>query len=580
MHPTKTARLPFLATTLLLHLALGSVCVAAAAAAEEGGSEAPKTVSPVRGIEGRRSAPPSGATAEAPELQSFDGSGNNLLLPTLGAAGTPLLRRVPSDYGDGVASLAGAERPGARAVSNGVNTQLTARLNDVHATDFLWQWGQFLDHDIDLTDGTDPPEPADIPVPAGDAWFDPTGSGTALLSFNRSIHDVSSGTAGTGREQLNQITAWIDGSNVYGSDAERAAALRTLDGSGRLKTSAGGLLPFNVDGLENAGGDGAHLFLAGDVRANEQVGLTAMHTLFVREHNRHADAIRSGRPGLSGEEIFQRARRLVIAELQIITEREFLPALLGPGGLPPYRGYDPDVDPRIANVFATAAYRFGHSALSPTLLRLDASGQEVAAGHLALRDAFFAPSRIHDEGGIAPILRGLAAQECQAIDLYVIDDVRNFLFGPPGAGGFDLAALNVQRGRDHGLPSYNAVREAMGLGRVTSFVEISSDPEVQARLGETYGDVEAIDAWVGALAEDPLPGAMVGELVATIVREQFAALRDGDRFWYANVLGRRERDQVEGIRLADVIRANTPIGAELPDDVFHGARPAGRPPRR
>jgi peroxidase len=577
LQTTMTILTRALAATLLLQLALGCL----PAAAEDGDAASrPRKVSPVRGIEGRRTSP-TGEPAGDSEAQSFDGSGNNVLDPTMGAAGTPLLRRVPADYGDGFATLAGSERPGARAVSNGTNTQLAARTNEVHATDFLWQWGQFLDHDIDLTDGVDPPEPADIPVPAGDLWFDPSGSGTAMLSFNRSIYDSASGSQGSGpRQQLNQITGWIDGSNVYGSDAARSAALRTLDGTGRLKTSAGDLLPFNVDGLENAGGHGAELFLAGDVRANEQVGLTAMHTLFVREHNRHADAIRNGRPGLSGEEIFQRARRLVISELQIITEREFLPTLLGPSGLPPYRGYDPTVDASIANVFATAAYRFGHSALSPTLLRLDARGQEIAAGHLALRDAFFSPARISDEGGIAPVLRGLAAQECQAIDLYVIDDVRNFLFGAPGAGGFDLAALNVQRGRDHGLPSYNAVREAMGLGRLSSFVQITSDPEVQARLAETYGEIDAIDAWVGALAEDPLPGAMVGELVATIVREQFAALRDGDRYWYANVLGRRERDQVEGIRLSDVIRANTAIGAEIPDDVFHRGHPAGGRPRR
>ena len=168
----------------------------------------------------------------------------------------------------------------------------------------------------------------------------------------------------------------------------------------------------------------------------------------------------------------------MIAEIQVITYREFLPALLGPGALRPYTGYNPSVDASISNEFSTASYRFGHSALSPTLLCVDRNGNEIAQGHLPLRDAFFNPSRITDEGGIEPLLRGLAAQERQAVDAFVVDDVRNFLFGPPGSGGFDLASLNIQRGRDHVVPSYNDERETMGLGGVSSFSGVSSDPEI------------------------------------------------------------------------------------------------------
>ena len=131
------------------------------------------------------------------------------------------------------------------------------------------------------------------------------------------------------RQQLNEITAWVDGSNVYGSNQERADALRTLDGTGKLKTSDGNMLPFNVDGLPNAGGSGPNLFLAGDVRANEQLGLTAMHTLFVREHNRLAEKIGAQRSNWDGDRIYEKARQLVGAQIQVITYNEFLPALLG-----------------------------------------------------------------------------------------------------------------------------------------------------------------------------------------------------------------------------------------------------------
>jgi len=521
----------------------------------------------------------SGPLAEGPAL---DGSGNNLADPEMGATGTRLLRLVPADYSDrsGLFQMAGRERPGPRTVSNIVVAQPESRPNSLAVSDFFWQWGQFVDHDVDFTEGANPPEPADIPIPADDPWFSPA----TVIPFHRSAYDPNTGVkvrrtrVKVPRQQVNQITAWIDGSMVYGSDIERAEALRTLDGTGKLRTSLGDFLPFNIEGLENAGGPGADFFLAGDVRANEQAALTAMHTLFVREHNWWAERIAAAQPRLSGEEIYQRARLIVIAEIQVITYREFLPTLLGPDPLPPYRGYDPDVDATISNEFSTAAYRFGHSALSETLLRLDADGSEIAAGHLALRDAFFAPSRITDEGGIDPFLRGLASQVCQTVDIYVNDAVRNFLFGPPGAGGLDLAALNIQRGRDHGLPSYAEVRDSLGLGRPRRFSDVTSDPEVESGLAAAYGDVEAIDLWVGGLAEDPLPGAMVGELVSTVVGDQFAALRDGDRFWYTRTLDRQQREEVEDTRLADIIRRNTEIGSELSDDVFHV--PSNRDRRR
>ncbi|MEM8933999.1 MAG: peroxidase family protein, partial [Acidobacteriota bacterium] len=339
--------------------------------------------------------------------------------------------------------------------------------------------------------------------------------------------------------------------------------------TGKLKTSAGDLLPFNVDGLPNAGGPAPTLFLAGDVRANEQIGLTAMHTLWVREHNRQAERIAQDDSRLSGEEIYQRARRRVGALMQVITYREFLPALLGPSALRPYDGYKPNVDGAIANLFSTAAYRFGHSTLSTTILRVDEGYQEITDGHLELRDAFFSPHRLADEGGLEPILRGLAAQICQAVDPYVVDDLRNFLFGPPGAGGFDLVSLNIQRGRDHGLPSYNTVRGAFGRSAAKTFADITSDPALQARLAEVYDHPDDVDLWVGGLAEDPVRNGLVGPLWRAVLAEQFEALRDGDRFWYERTFSGGELRDLQSTRLSDVVRRNTTIGRELQDDVFH-----------
>ncbi|MFW2390364.1 MAG: peroxidase family protein [Polyangiales bacterium] len=525
-------------------------------------------LSVVRGINqppdrGRRNREPQ---RRGPEFRNIDGSDNNERDAELGAANTQLARWCPTDYADGASAMAGAGRPSARDVSNAVVAQIESVPNRNGASDLLWQWGQFLDHDIDLTDAADPPETEPIAVPTGDPFFDPTSTGAEVIPFNRSLYDKATGDVDP-RQQMNEITHWVDASNVYGSEDERAAMLRTNDGTGKLLVSEGNLLPFNHEGLPNAGGDSVDLFLAGDVRANEQVGLTALHTLFVREHNRLADEIAQRNPNLSGDEIYERARQIVAAQMQVITYEEFLPTLLGAGALTPYNGYTPNTDARISNLFSGAVFRLGHSMLSGTLLRLDANGNEIAEGHLPLRNAFFAPSRIIDEGGIEPLLRGLALQTCQQIDVQVVDDVRNFLFGPPGAGGFDLPALNMQRGRDHGLPDYNTARVAMGLEPKSSFAEVTSDSIVQERLASVYGRVDEIDVWLGGLAEDPVNGGLVGELVFTVVKLQFERLRDGDRFWYERLPDELLRD-IADTRLADIIRRNTTIGDEIPSDVF------------
>lgn len=510
------------------------------------------------------------------EVRTFDGSNNNLANPEWGAAHSQLVRMGEAHYTDGVSSLAGALRPSARAVSNAISDQPYAQTmpNQFGATDFVWQWGQFLDHDIGLTDGLH--EATDIVVPFGDSYFDPANTGTATIPFNRAAYDPDTGTGTDNpRQQVNEITAWIDGSMVYGSSADRLAALKVGPNSAHFRLGYGQLLPFNEDGIANANGfvsDPTTLFIGGDVRVNEQVGLAVMHTLFAREHNRLVLKIRQDNPDMPAAQIFEAARRLVIGQIQHITYTEFLPALIGPDALPPYNGYKPDVNPGLYNEFSGAGYRLGHSMINTHILRVNKKGFEIADGHLPLREAFFtAPSVLDRKRALDPILRGLASQAHQRIDSVIVEDLRNFLFGQPGQGGFDLAALNIQRGRDHGLPSYNDMREHMGLPRVTSFHDITSDEALVKKLKTTYASVDDIDLWVGGLSEDPLleEGSQVGPLYRAILIKQFTALRDGDRFWYENDL---EPDELQFVRrrtLAKVIRTNTGVGHELQDDVFH-----------
>ncbi|MDX2175846.1 MAG: peroxidase family protein [Candidatus Sumerlaeia bacterium] len=523
-----------------------------------------------------RRPPLTAALARLAEFRTITGQGNNPTHPEWGAAETPFLRLADAAYEDGTDAPSGADRPGAREVSNAICAQSESIENRMRASDYLWQWGQFIDHDVTETPLASPTEAFPVPVPAGDPWFDPSGTGTATIALSRSHYERDEAGA---RQQVNFLTAFVDASHVYGSDDARALALRTLDGTGKLKTSEGGLLPYNTEGFPNApSGQIPTFFFAGDVRVNEQIGLTAMHTLFVREHNWWAERIarehamaNPGAEPLDDETIYQRARAVVAGEMQAVTYNEFLPALLGPRALAPWRGYREDLEPMVANEFAAAAFRVGHTMLSPDLQRKGPDGADAPEGPIALADSFFAIAEI-EEHGIDSILRGLASQRCQEIDNFIVGDVRNFLFGAPGAGGFDLASLNLQRGRDHGLPSYNEVRRQVGLRPARGWRDVTRNPALRAALASVYDSPEQADLWVTALCEDHVPGAMVGETLFFLITEQFEALRDGDRFWYQSYLPREVAAEVNRTRLSDIIRRNTSIGRELPADVFHVAR--------
>ncbi len=511
-----------------------------------------------------------------PTYRTFDGTNNNIGRQGAewGASDVPLLREIPAEYSpsDPRNALNGTSRPSARKISNVLCDEPVTIFNGRNLSAYMYIWGQFVDHDITLTP-TGNTEYVPVPLPADEPLF------TVPVPFFRS--EVRAGTgSNTPRQQSNLNTSWLDASMIYGSDATRASWLRTKK-SGKMKTSAGNLLPWNTLTGEQAAAidpnapsmsnDQDHTiktFVAGDVRAVEHPGITSLHTIFVREHNRICDRLVA--QGLKDDEdIFQKARKEVGALIQAITYQEFLPAI--GVTLSNYAGYRDNVQPDITNIFATAGYRMGHTMVADELSMRDNNCNKVATGVLELDEAFFDP-QIVATYGTDPFLKGFSTHKAYETNLKINSVLRNFLFGSPTAAvrfGLDLASLNIQRGRDHGLPNYNAVR-AYYVGRpVSDFSQITSNTAVAGSLKSLYGNVNNIDLWVGMLAEDLLPGKSVAPTMNAILKAQFEKLRDGDFYFYKNdpFLAPPIRDQVSSTKLSDVVKRNTSL-TSLQANVF------------
>ena len=461
--------------------------------------------------------------------RSLDGSGNNTLTPAENSVGSTFRRLGRARFADGASALRD-DLPNARLISNLVVAGQGETPNREGLSGMLYAWGQFIDHDINLTLADETTSIA-IAVPAGDPVF------SGSIPLTRAVTDPSTGLA------VNNVSGWIDGSMVYGSDAATAASLRGPGGT--LLTSAGDNLPISNGSV-----------LAGDIRAQENPDLTALQVLFVREHNNQVARLRQTHPDWSDEQLYQHARAVVTAEIARITYNEFLPHLLGQGALAPYRGYNPNVDARLSQEFAGAAFRFGHSIVSANLEKISETG-ETLGEPVSLRDAFFqSPEAFAADGGADGLLRHLAADRSNALDVHLVDDLRNFLFGP--SSGLDLAAINIQRGRDLGLGSLNETRQALGLPAYRSFAQITRDPATRASLQAAYGSVDRVELWIGGLAEDHVNGGMVGETFARIIGQQFQALRDGDRLWYQNQgFDPQTLREIESTTLSSLILRNT-----------------------
>ncbi|XP_067656764.1 thyroid peroxidase-like [Haliotis asinina] len=501
---------------------------------------------------------------------------NNLAYPRWGSAPTQMRRFLPPAYGDGISlprtkSVTGADLPSARLIS--LLVHVTEDPDDIPKyrdfTHMVMQWGHFTDHDITHSPVQTRPNRRPLladcclegaaafaarALPGGNPCFpisvppnDPFFVGRTCLSFTRSIQAPNLQCQLDGPvEQVNAITAFLDSSNVYGSSQEESDSHR-LWVDGLLNFTDYNLLP--TDEEETAQGVcNAPCFDAGDTRRNEQMGLTSMHTLMMREHNRIARTLKKYNPHWNDEKLFQESRKIVGAMAQKITYSDWLQLILDPQT----RGinnidstesgfanvYDPTIDPSIRNVFGAAAFRFGHT-LVRTFFSRRLPNYSVNVIHRT-SDLFGKTKIIRDSRGNAvhEFIRGQLVDSAGRFDRFITPTLTNELF-KSATNSFDLAAFNIQRGRDHGTQSYNAWREFCGLPRAYFFTTgyggfVDHTADAVSQLAKAYAGLspDDVDVFPGAVSERPVPGGIVGPTFACLIGRQFGLIKKGDRFWY------------------------------------------------
>ncbi|XP_054156555.1 peroxidase-like isoform X2 [Oppia nitens] len=541
------------------------------------------------------------------KYRTADGSCNNLQRPLWGKSNTPFVRLLPPAYSDGLSvsriSVTGDELPGARVVSLAAATD--SKIADKKFTLFVMQWGQFIDHDLTLTASTrastgegliccpdesrtgirniNHPSCLPIPIPRNDPFY--AKHRQSCMNFVRNAPSPRANCALGHREQMNTLTHIIDGSMVYGSDEDRMKHLREFKG-GRLRVSLVNRVEFLPFDSENRSDECAvperdrqriQCFVGGDVRVNEQSGLAMVHNLLLREHNRIAGILLALNPNWSDEIVYQEARRIVAAEIQHITYNEWAPLIIGRTVMKEFQilpksygytfDYDPKLNPNIINSFATAAYRF-HTLIQGFIELMNSKGQVTE--RLQLRNVFNNPKSLYREGAYDEYLLGYTAEPTQTFDKFFTNELTEHLFEEHNTGfGMDLIALNLQRGREHGLPGYNEYRKICGMNAIRSFQEL--DTVMQSGSAQTfsklYKTVDDIDLFIAGNHEKRLPDAVVGPTFACILAEQHRRNKLGDRFWYENgdMAHSFSEEQLREIRKTSLSRLICDNGIKIKD---------------
>ncbi|XP_033750428.1 dual oxidase 2-like isoform X2 [Pecten maximus] len=560
------------------------------------------------------------------EYSPQDGWYNNPVHIDWGAIDGQLLRRSSPVYADGVYHMAGQSRPNPFEISRIAHSGTPGLGSARGRNAMLVYFGQqVVEEVLDSQRPGCPREFENVPIPK-DHPYNPEGKDDLAMPFLRTRYDASTGySPNNPRQQLNEITPYIDGTLIYGPARAWTDAIREFKG-GRLKARDPNAsikdsfpaentirLPFaNPPAPRQHKLRPVSRFLTiGNPRGNENPMLLTFAILFFRWHNKIAMDLETAHPTWGDEALFEEARKLVIAHHQNIVMYQWLPLWLEinnssqameiPSYFRPtssqckggcgYNGYSSEIHPGITQEFQTAAMRFGHTLVTPGLwlrgprqgtdcnykpVKVNIQGQPGEVHALRLCNSYW-NSQDTVEPQLDDLIRGMTSTLAEKEDHIMVPDLRDHVFGPLDFSRRDLGAINIQRGRDHGIAGYNAVRLAYGLKAKSTWIEINPQlEEVLSKLQSLYGNTTApdeLDIFTGGLLETTEDGP--GELFKAIMLDQFLRIRHGDRFWFENTDSRFRRfsdaeiAEIRRITLRDIIlNVTNVLDTEISADVF------------
>jgi len=515
----------------------------------------------------------------------LDGSCNNLRNPNYGETYTPFKRFLLPDYSDNVSEVKAPKsgNPLDFANSRKICTEVhqDQRKDDYKVTSFFVAFGQIVIHDTMMFRS----DRFDCCAKSTDAQMSEQCAATSLvkdyfyhtlhkktcMGFTRSQSAVTRGCKLGPRQQLNRQSAGLDASYIYAQYKDLMDRLRVMS-DGKLKVETGsnvqrltickegatskGILTCiddnkDVQNIENivfdTQEDGCK-GLTGDNRVNTTPGLYVESLLFVRLHNWICVQLKAAATSSSptDEQLFQEARRIVIAIYQHVVFSEWLPAFIGrtymqmyglsplPKGRGYFKGYDPKEELGAYNVASAAAMRVGHSLVSGIFSTVDPDTYKW--------DKSVPLSTVMEKPFtqcVDAVILGLVKQAAHHRGKSMSEQMTNYLFQPEGLDfGADLCTININRGRDHGVPGYNKWRKWCGLSEIKTWNDAYKilDAAAVNKYKNLYKHPDDIDLFSAGVSEKIMEG-VVGPTFGCIMARSFRTSKIADRFWYENKIG-------------------------------------------
>ncbi|XP_066491545.1 dual oxidase 2 [Tiliqua scincoides] len=523
------------------------------------------------------------------ETERYDGWYNNLMYHTHNAAGSRMSRLLPANFADGVyQALKEPQVPNARELSNLVAKGNSGLPSERNITVLGVFFGFHLLSEVLETHTIGcPTEFLNIPIPQGDPVFDPSGSGDVILPFQRMQWAFGTGQSpNSPREQINGVTGWLDGSAIYGSSHSWSDSLRSFSGGLLLsgtqpnvpkQTEASSLMWKALDPSTQRGGPQGILNF-GSAIGNENLFLQALSIVWFRYHNDWARKLAEEHPDWTDEDLFQHARKWVIATYQNIVLYEWLPTFLGDNSTL-YTGYKQHVDARLSPEFVVSSAVFLGTMVPPgAYMRnencdfrkvINTDGSTSSA--LRLCNSYWGRENpnLQKPEDTDELVLGMSSQVAEKEDSIVVEDLRDYWYGTVKYSRADFLASWIHRGRDVGLPTYNKAREFFLLERVDwQNITMNLSEQSKMALASMYqNETDRLELLLGGLLESDRA------LFKSIIVDQFVRLRDGDRFWFENTKnGLFTKDEIDIIRktkFRDVLVAAIPYAnATIQESVF------------